>query len=80
MNRPYAVRLTGESAGDAAHVLVRRLVELGCPVCLPDQTPPADFNGVIVLLGNAPSTAPVGETVELSDHDTPDFAAEKVLD
>ncbi len=80
MNRPYAVRLAGESAGDTAHVLVRRLLELGCSVCPPDQTPPADFDGVIVLLGSAPSSAPAGETVEISAHDTPDFAAEKVLD
>lgn len=80
MNRPYTIRLTGENAADAAHALGRRLVELGSNVCPPGQAPPAGFDGVVLLLGDAPSDAPAGGTVEISAHDTPDFAAEKILD
>ena len=78
MNRPYTIRLTGENAADAAHALGRRLVELGSNVCPPGQAPPAGFDGVVLLLGDAPSDAPAGGTVEISAHDTPDFAAEKI--
>ncbi len=80
MNQPYTIRLTGEHAADAAHALGRRLVELGSRVCPPGQAPPAGFDGVVIRLGDAPSPVPAGDTVAISAHDTPDFAAEKILD
>jgi len=76
----YTVRIVGEGAAETAHALVRRLAELGCHVCPPDRKPSEDFAGVAVLLGQSSSSSGADETVEVSPHDTPDFAAEKILD
>jgi hypothetical protein len=76
----YAVRLTGENAEEAARALVRRLVELGSDVCPPEREPGKDFEGVAVRLDEGTSGPPADGTVEVSPHDTPDFAAEKILD
>ena len=80
MNDCYVVCLTGEGAAETAHVLLRRLVETGAKVCPPDRKPHAGFHGVWVRLGDAESGSAASITVAVSPHDTPDFAAEKILD
>lgn len=80
MKGMYTVSLTGENAAETARVLVRRLVETGCNVCPPDRDPAEAFEGVALRLGEPAAGGPADETVAVSPHDTPDFAAEKILD
>ncbi len=96
MPQGITVHLTGANIDDTAHVLVRRLVEVGC-----DSEPAgselvqkvgsalaADHvchllsrHGVAVV-ATYPEAQPRGAclNIDIDPNDTPDFAAEKVLD
>lgn len=80
MKRTYTVSLTGENASETARVLVRRLAETGRNACPPDRDPPEAFEGVALRLDESAPGGPADETVAVSPHDTPDFAAEKIVD
>lgn len=80
MRHRFTVRIVGEGAQETAHVLVRRLVEIGAEVCPPGRRAPEGFAGVTVLAGEAGSGQRDDEVIEVSPHDTADFAAEKILD
>ena len=80
MTQRYVLCLTGDGAAETAHVLVRRLVETGAGACPPDREPEDGFHGVWVCLSETLPDGVAGETVAVSPHDTPDFAAEKILD
>lgn len=96
MNRGITVWLRGAAASETARALVRRLVELGHNAETIDAPLVAllggaagaaqacrllSRNGVIVAAA-FDGARPEGACIEiaLSVHDTPDFAAEKILD
>ena len=96
MRKGICVHLAGANAMETAHALVLRLMEMGYPAELVDAAavkrlggPKAAAyacsllvrNGVIAVV-TAPRLKPDGERLDLdvSPHDTPDFAAEKVVD
>ena len=86
MQEGLIVLLEGARADDVAAILAGRLIELGRNVKL--MNAPASAckslvrNGVIVITADA-GLEPEGVprlSCSLSVHDTPDFAAEKILD
>lgn len=96
MQKGISLRLTGHSVAETTKALATRLVEMGRGVEVLDQTHvtklggPATAayvakllsrNGVIVLTDSS-GTEPDGDCidVEIDEHDTPEFAAEKILD
>jgi len=94
--KAVCVCLTGANVIETAKALATRLVEMGRGVELLDQRvverlgghDPACYasglltrNGVIVIItvpGLRPETQRVA--IEIDEHDTPDFAADKILD
>jgi len=96
MDKGKIVRLTGAHVEETAKVLGRRIVELGGRAEMLDAVAAerlggpdgAAFaarllvrNGVVVIATYAEAQAEGPQLdVEVADHDTPDFAAEKVLD
>ena len=96
MEHGIAIRITGPHASETARALGKRLVEQGKGVEEFDDTQveclggPAiagyvskllSRNGVIVLV-TSPDLQPEGETLDaaVDPSDTPDFAAEKILE
>lgn len=96
MEKGITVCVTGANVDDTARVLLRRLVELGGKAERIDDATVARLggpygathacdllarNGVVVVITCSP-VRPEGDLleVEVSEHDTPDFAAEKILD
>jgi hypothetical protein len=96
MRKGISVRLTGANVEATTKALATRLLELGSPVEVLDDSHAACLggpggaayacrllsrNGVIVLATYA-GAPPEGDCVEaeIDAHDTPEFAAEKAID
>ncbi|NIA13504.1 MAG: hypothetical protein GWP08_05440 [Nitrospiraceae bacterium] len=96
MSKNISVGLTGPNVAETANALGMRLIELGYNAEVADAAvverlggpEPAVFacgllvrNGVIVI-DTLSSVRPDGERldIEIDENDTPDFAAEKILD
>ncbi|HIJ65172.1 MAG TPA: hypothetical protein HPP77_04405 [Candidatus Hydrogenedentes bacterium] len=96
MQKGVSIRLSGAGVPETAAALRGRLIELGrCVECVDAQMAArlgggkaAGYtcnlltrNGVIVIVA-APGVDVEGESIEceVAVHDTPDFAAEKILD
>jgi len=94
MAKGITVELSGPGASETAKALLRRLLELGCRVehvdgelaqrlgpCAGTVCGLLTRNGVVVVATAVPLT-PEGDCVpvDISPNDTPDFAAEKILD
>ncbi|MCP4643312.1 MAG: hypothetical protein GY851_22890 [bacterium] len=96
MKHAVSIQLTGANVADTAKALATRLLDLGRMVERIDDAMAARFggsdgangvcglltrNGVVVLAMYA-EAAPEGDVLatEIDANDTPDFAAEKILD
>lgn len=96
MDKGIAVRLKGANVAETAKALAVRLVEMGRGVEVVDAPIVERFggekaaafgcgllarNGVVVIVTH-PDLEPQGDCleVEVGEHDTPDFAADKILD
>lgn len=66
------VDITGAGALEVADVLKARLAELGAEA----DVEGGSLHACVVVAGGGAETLPV----ELDGHDTPDFAAEKIID
>jgi hypothetical protein len=64
------IELTGEQAAAAAAMLRERLTELGCT---------ASVDGNAVVLQGVAKSGDL-EAIAVSPHDTPEFAADKIID
>lgn len=77
MKRDISIRLTGANVAETAKVLQRRVIELGSNAHRIDEA----ASGIVVLaIGDGPPPEDAVLAVEVSEYDTPDFAAEKILD
>ncbi|MDQ1256963.1 MAG: hypothetical protein QG656_1563 [Candidatus Hydrogenedentes bacterium] len=72
MKRGVVIRLTGVNVHETGKTLVRRLVELGGNAECVDDT--------VTMLDADSRLESRSLDVEVAEYDTPDFAAEKILD
>jgi hypothetical protein len=79
MSARFTLRLQGADAEKVARILGRRLVEVGADACPPGSEPDEDFRGVVIRLDEE-DAGPADACAAVSPNDTPDFAAEKILD
>ncbi|HUW60356.1 MAG TPA: hypothetical protein VMZ06_05050 [Candidatus Bathyarchaeia archaeon] len=78
MRQTVCLQLKGANAGEVAGILACRLVEFQCRAKLERPSSAAECN---LRIATAPAAqAAENLAVELDAHDTPDFAAEKVID
>lgn len=96
MRKGITVRLSGASVAETAKILGVRLIELGHGVEQIDAEAVKRLGGAqgaahaclllarngVVAVSTSPEVSPEGEAliIEIDGNDTPDFAAEKVLD
>ncbi|MBN2311464.1 MAG: hypothetical protein JXR94_20980 [Candidatus Hydrogenedentes bacterium] len=96
MDAATAIHITGASVPETTKALATRLIELGRPVEVIDSALAERIGGAaganevsgllsrngVVVLAVYDGAQPAGDTlaVEVDPNDTPDFAAEKILD
>ena len=96
MGKGITVTLTGDAASDTAVALCERLKELGQKAEHLDEAQASDLGGAqdadnacgtraqagIIVVATYAGAAPAGDCIDaaINPNDTPEFAAEKVLD
>jgi len=78
MQQTLCVQLKGANAGEVAGILASRLIEFQCGAKLERSDSAAEC---ALRISTGSMVRPAGDlVVELDEDDTPDFAAEKVID
>ncbi len=96
MRKGISIRLTGHNVAETTKALATRLVELGHGVEVLDAAHAAKLGGAstaayvarllsrngVIVLADFQGAEPQGECIDvgIDEHDTPEFAAEKILD
>lgn len=78
MTQTLSVNITGTNARPVSEILVTRLSEMGCHARVEPQA--GSTNPCVKIEAAFPIPGTESLSVEVDDHDTPDFAAEKIID
>ncbi len=82
MRDSICIHVKGNGARDTAHALCRRLIELGRIANVAQDSAQVPADEQCTVLADCEQGQPADHSLDfqVSQHDTPDFAAEKALD